>query len=114
MFLRRLRQLRISFGNNTYKEIRCEPNQQGDLLCLDTKDKEERGIKLTIKVSYIVAKHKLRAYAGEVKRKDISETEIVLGFSMSANNSPLGATQNAHAFLPLRDFGFKVCIASFV
>ncbi|MCJ1379785.1 hypothetical protein MMC17_002888 [Xylographa soralifera] len=110
MFLRRLRCLRIDFGNNAYKEIRCEPNQQGDLLCLTTKDKEERGVELTTKVSYIVAKHKIRAHVGEPKRKGVSETEIVLGFPMSANGSPLGATQNAHAFLPLRDYGFKFMI----
>ncbi|MCJ1284832.1 hypothetical protein MMC26_004169 [Xylographa opegraphella] len=110
MFLRRLRHLRIDFGAKAYKEICCEPNQQGDLLYLTTKDKEESGTEVTTKVSYIVAKHKMQAYASEPKRKGVSETEIVLGFPMSADDSPLGATQNAHAILPLRDYGFKFMI----
>ncbi|MCJ1402381.1 hypothetical protein MMC11_005601 [Xylographa trunciseda] len=110
IFLRRLRYLRIDFGNNAYKEICCEPNQHGDRVYLVTKDKEERGMELTSNVSYIVTKHKMRAYEGESKRTGVSETEIVLGFPMSAKEIPLGTTQNAHAFLPLRDYGFKFMI----
>jgi len=45
----------------------------------------------------------------EERRKGIKETEVRLAFPVNALGEPIQSTQPVHAFLPVRDFGFKVC-----
>lgn len=57
---------------------------------------------------YIMVKDTLEAYPDEEKRKGITESEIVLAFPVTAAGMPDVGKQNVHAFLPLRDYGFRV------
>jgi hypothetical protein len=42
------------------------------------------------------------------KRPGCSQSEILLGFPMSQADEPWTKSQNVYAFLPIRDYGFKV------
>ena len=112
MFLRRLRNLRIDLGKGASREIICEPGQQDDILRLTTKICNEAGRQQTTNVPYLMTKYEMLALANEPKRAGVINTEIVLAFPMMATGAPLQSTQNVHAFLPLRDYGFKVWVTA--
>ncbi|KAF4630462.1 hypothetical protein G7Y89_g7676 [Cudoniella acicularis] len=46
----------------------------------------------------------------EGRRRDVTSTEISLAFPINSEGAPEISTQMVHAFLPVRDFGFKFLI----
>lgn len=44
----------------------------------------------------------------EERRRGVEKTEVRLAFPVDDSNKPLDEAQRLHAFLPVRDFGFKV------
>jgi hypothetical protein len=44
----------------------------------------------------------------EVRRVGVTQTEVALAFPIDREGVPVESTQLVHAFLPIRDFGFKV------
>jgi hypothetical protein len=109
LFLRKLRSLTIdialSLGNlkkniEIYRYDTPDPNVinierllNGDCISSD---------------NYLMVTHIAEAYQPEPKRKNVKESEIVLAFPISENGNPIFRTQDVHAFLPLRKFGFNV------
>jgi hypothetical protein len=64
-------------------------------------------------VKYVTRKHTVRKMPPESKRLSVSQSEIVLAFPIAdANEEPLPTTHQVYAFLPIREFGFKVVAMS--
>lgn len=57
---------------------------------------------------YLKVTHNTNTYTKDEKRKDVTESEIVLAFPLNENEEPLKETQSVHAFLPLKSCGFPV------
>jgi hypothetical protein len=59
---------------------------------------------------YVVKYHQIPNMPKESKRPGVSCSEIILGFPITENNQPKRESQQAYAFLPIRDYGFEVRI----
>jgi hypothetical protein len=59
-------------------------------------------------MKYIVMRHRARNLPSEQKREGVSESELLLAFPVDENNEPKLDPQQVFAFLPIRDYGFKV------
>jgi hypothetical protein len=59
---------------------------------------------------YFKVKVIAKTYLQEDKRKGISESAVVLAFPLTENEGPNIGIQAVHAFLPLRSYGFSVCL----
>jgi len=69
---------------------------------------------------YIVFRYPVSNLPPEPKRKDLTTSEIVFAFpsiksdptssSRRARRLPILGTHKVYAFLPIRDYGFKVCV----
>jgi hypothetical protein len=46
----------------------------------------------------------------ESKRQGVSSSEIILGFPITDDNQPRRESQQAYAFLPIRDYGFEASL----
>ena len=53
-----------------------------------------------------------KAWEGEKQREGVKNSETVLAFPVTSEGIPLESSQQVHAFLPIRDFGFKVFFSS--
>lgn len=53
-----------------------------------------------------------KAREGEKQREGVKTSETVLAFPVTSKGTPLESSQDVHAFLPIRDFGFKVFFSS--
>lgn len=105
LFLRTLRVIQLGFPD--VHDVRfAREDLRGNLVRL--KRKQERTE--TVTDIYLLVKHN-QSMAGvvEPKREHIADTEVVLAFPLTSEreNSPLIGPRDVHAFLPLRDFGFK-------
>jgi len=58
--------------------------------------------------SYKIIRQPISGLPPEPKRPDCHESEILLAFPLGESSEPLPASQNVYAFLPIRDYGFKV------
>jgi hypothetical protein len=58
---------------------------------------------------YMVVRHPVRDLASDPKRPGYVESELLLGFPVTSDGSPVVKSQFVHAFLPIRDYGLKVC-----
>jgi hypothetical protein len=61
-----------------------------------------------IPMSYIAMRHRARNLPSEQRRDGVSESELLLAFPLDENNEPKLDSQQVYAFLPIRDYGFKV------
>ena len=109
LFLRRLRCLTIkgplgSLGEEVSIEIHRSMFND-DVVTLR---KVEDGHSSTEK--YFKTKGIAKTYPQEDKRKDISESVVVLAFPLTENEEPKISSQDVYAFLPLRSYGFNVCV----
>jgi len=105
IFLRRLRTIVVTIvGPNeqiTTKELtRTEGLIEGQEAIHLSQDNTQ--------MSYIVMRHRARNLPAEQKREGVSESEILLAFPVDENNQPKLDSQQVFAFLPIRDYGFKV------
>jgi len=48
----------------------------------------------------------------EDKRLGMNKSTITLAFPVNGENAPRERKEKVHAFLPIRDYGFKVCLSS--
>jgi hypothetical protein len=64
---------------------------------------------VTKKQVHGLAKNENRTYTEEEEEKrSYSTAEVILAFPVSATAEPIIEHQDVFAFLPIRDFGFKV------
>jgi hypothetical protein len=109
MFLRQLRQINLTVTQAdgqvwTRKLWRRDRVADGSLITT-----LHRGNSIS---EYIVIKHHALQLPGEDKRRGCSESEVMLAFPISdIERTPTGDTESVYAFLPIRDYGFKVGIA---
>ncbi|KAL1708425.1 hypothetical protein EV121DRAFT_197087, partial [Schizophyllum commune] len=59
---------------------------------------------------YFVVHHTVQGMPEEEKRRDIRSTEVTLAFPIDKEGAPQARAEYAHAFLPLRKYGFKFII----
>lgn len=104
LFLRQLRVLCVTIPGVTL-EVRRTDDGDRDMVSL------ERILNGTREVeTYILVRHMAQTPVEEPGREDVKESEIVLAFPVTENQEPVTKQQEVHAFLPLRCYGFKVCI----
>jgi len=53
-----------------------------------------------------------KAWEGDKQREGVKTSKTVLAFPVTSKGIPLESSQDVHAFLPIRDFGFKVFFSS--
>lgn len=59
-------------------------------------------------INYIITRHKISGLREERKRPGISDSEAMLAFPIAASWQPVAQNQHVFAYLPVRDYGFKV------
>ncbi|KAI0052020.1 hypothetical protein FA95DRAFT_1533561 [Auriscalpium vulgare] len=107
LFLRQLRSLNIALAVDGHRSRltikRSEPD--GDIVTLS---RVENGI---LSVSrYIMVRHIATTLPAEPKRDGVEESEVVLAFPVTDKDEPMISSQDVHAFLPLRSYGFSFII----
>jgi hypothetical protein len=105
IFLRRLRTIVVTIvGPNdqisTKKLTRTEGRIEGREAIHLSQDNRQ--------MNYIAMRHRARNLPSEQKREGVSESELLLAFPVDENNEPKLDPQQVFAFLPIRDYGFKV------
>jgi hypothetical protein len=108
IFLRRIREinLRITTSDDYTWSARLTRNDTWDGKNLFTV--LSRGDSAT---RYLVRKHVVIHNTPEKKRPSCSESEMLLAFpDFNCFNKTQITSQSVYAFLPIRDFGFKVCV----
>jgi hypothetical protein len=109
LFLRKLRILRIDIAlsdmsRNKQIEIRSLKEDSNVV----TLERIDNGISSS--QQYFIVKHMASTYPDEKRRENIRKSEIVLAFPIDENGGPQINPQPVHAFLPLRNCGFTVCL----
>lgn len=112
IFLRKLREINITVQETPSvmwkttlgrKDVESIEDEEEELISL-LQDGDSR--------SYKIIRHPISDLPLEPKRPDCHESEILLAFplrrSLSIVEEPLIASQKVYAFLPIRDYGFKV------
>jgi len=54
----------------------------------------------------------MEGLGGEEQRGGVKSSETILACPLTSEGTPLESSQHVHAFLPIRDFGFKVLFSS--
>jgi hypothetical protein len=106
IFLRRVREIHLSVTKNDGSTWSTRISRA------DTWELDNLIITLNQEDSYhqyLVTKHIVNHIGHETKRADCSESELLLAFPISTELKKVRSTsQNVYAFLPIRDYGFKV------
>lgn len=106
IFLRKLREINITVQETPFPiwktTLRCQDVEttEGNELISLLQDEDSR--------SYKIIRHPISDLPPEPKRPDCHESEILLAFPLGKFEEPLIASQNVYAFLPIRNYGFKV------
>lgn len=105
IFLRRLRKIVITIvGANDTPATRTLTRAE-DLIegkeAIRLRD-DEKGM------NYLVIRYRARNLPSEEKRDGVRESELLLAFPVDDDNQPKLDAQEVFAFLPIRDYGFKV------
>ncbi|KXX78121.1 Heterokaryon incompatibility protein 6, OR allele [Madurella mycetomatis] len=108
LFLRKLKEVRVSISirDGTDSETAIKRSDQDDGSGLRYVTLSKGGTYQR----YLVASYIAQDLAQDSKRPGYTESELVLGFPVGFDNSPILTSQNVHAFLPIRDYGFKYLI----
>jgi hypothetical protein len=102
MFLRKLRELNINVDEGPRKLSREEhTTPEGERL--KTLKEQSNGSR-----TYKITHHLATNLPFDSKRPDCNQSEITRAFPLSDTNEPQLEPQNVYAFLPIRDYGFKV------
>ncbi|GAB1315628.1 hypothetical protein MFIFM68171_05838 [Madurella fahalii] len=109
LFLRKLKEVRVSISNRGGLDWetaikRTDQNDRSDGLRYVTLNNGD------VYQQYMVTSFVAQDLARDPKRPGYTESELVLGFPVGFDNSPILNSQNVHAFLPIRDYGFKYII----
>jgi hypothetical protein len=106
LFARRLELIKLSFRNTKgsviVKDVRKETDKsyQGNSVVISTGERE-------VSEHYILRRHTVEGMPPETKRPSIKKREIILAFPYR-DDVPLIEDQQTFAYLPIKDFGFKV------
>jgi hypothetical protein len=106
IFLRKLREINITVQQMPFAmwktTLRCQDVEakEGEELVSLLQNGDSR--------SYKIIRHPISGLPPEPKRPDCHESEILLAFPLDKLSEPLIVSQNVYAFLPIRDYGFKV------
>lgn len=105
IFLRRLRTIVVTIiGPNDQMSTKTLKRKEGHI-------EGKEAIHLSqddTQMNYIIIRHRASNLPLEQKREGVSESEVLLAFSVDENNVPKLDPQQVFAFLPIRDYGFKV------
>lgn len=110
LFLRKLRALSIAVrgvtpGGATDIEVLRIDDDDRNMVSLERIHNGEHSVE-----GYIIVRHLAQTTMEEPSRRNVNESEIVLAFPISEHREPVTKMQEVHAFLPLRCYGFKVCL----
>lgn len=97
LFLRKLRELNVSINGHSLRLSRSD--SEDGITVLRANQEEKR---------YVMVKADVQKLPSELKRPDVTNSEVVLAFPVSSTDAPIIADQDVHTFLPLRSFGFSV------
>lgn len=61
-------------------------------------------------LSYTVFRHPVLQLPPDRRRAGCKQSEILLAFPSNSSSEQRTESQNVYAFLPIRDYGFKVCL----
>jgi hypothetical protein len=109
LFARRLELIKLSFqntgGSMITKDVSKETDKshQGNNVVICTRRPGQEAVS----DHYILRRHAVEGMPPETRRPSIEEREIVLAFP-HRNGVPLIEDQQTFAYLPIKDFGFKV------
>lgn len=106
MFLRRIEEISIQVdqpGRESWeKRIWKTRDDRGEIGVVNLHDGSDN-------LQYLIQAHNVKNLPAEEKRPDWSETSILLAFPVvEAAQEPRLLLQNVYAFLPIRNYGFKV------
>jgi hypothetical protein len=102
IFLRRLREINIT-ADETVGKLRREDRTTSDGEELITLQEHHSGSR-----TYKIIHHLATDLPFDPKRPDCNQSEIILAFPFGDSNERQMESQNVYAFLPIRDYGFKV------
>lgn len=109
LFLRQLSMLKIETcltGQDPWDvHLKRETTNDPDVVKLT----HWRGSRMT-RDDYFVVRHTVQGMPDDDKRKGITSSEVTLAFPIDKNGAPIAREEYAHAFLPLRKYGFKFVI----
>ncbi|KII91731.1 hypothetical protein PLICRDRAFT_173538 [Plicaturopsis crispa FD-325 SS-3] len=108
LFLRRLRSLNIDIAfEGTRRNVKIARRDKGEHIT-----NLERVVDgaLDLSQDYHAVTHTASTYIGEAKRDGITQSDIVLAFPVGRDGRPDIRTEEVHAFLPLKNFGFHFMI----
>ncbi len=97
LFLRKLRELNVVIDGHNLNLSRSE--SEDGITILRANQDEKR---------YVMVRTDVHDLPAELKRANVTKSEIVLAFPVSFTDTPVIADQDVHTFLPLRSFGFAV------
>lgn len=104
IFLRRLQRITVSIsepGRTTWRSNFFRTEIKNDLIRL---------VENNNACDYIVKRHKVSNMPNESKRQGVTSSEIIIGFPITEDHKPKRESQQAYAFLPIRDYGFEVSV----
>lgn len=106
IFLRKLREINITVQETPF------PIWKTTLRCQDLETTEGKELVKLLQDGdsrlYKIIHHPISGLPPEPKRPGCHESEILLAFPLDQFEEPLIASQNVYAFLPIRNYGFKV------
>ncbi|KAL1659087.1 hypothetical protein GGF50DRAFT_131293 [Schizophyllum commune] len=109
LFLRQLNTLKVetalSGQNPQTIHFKYRTTDDPDVITL-TRWEDHR----TTRDTYFIVHHTVQGMPEEEKRRDINSTEVTLAFPIDKEGAPQARAEYAHAFLPLRKYGFKFII----
>lgn len=105
IFLRRIREINLSVKKKNGKVWASRLSR------LDQSDSDQLIVSLSrdhFCDKYLITKHIVPHDGHELKRQGCTQSKLLLAFPLSARSKHNGSTENVYAFLPIRDYGFKV------
>ncbi|KAJ9663682.1 hypothetical protein H2198_000694 [Neophaeococcomyces mojaviensis] len=105
MFLRKLRHIKVEFVKNGLVTWKTELKRADGLVYDEPAVQLFHGSKI---MRYVVSTHTVRNLPEDARRPGVHESDIVLAFPISQADDPPLETEKAYAFLPIRDFSFKL------
>uniref|UniRef100_D8Q195 Protein NO VEIN C-terminal domain-containing protein n=1 Tax=Schizophyllum commune (strain H4-8 / FGSC 9210) TaxID=578458 RepID=D8Q195_SCHCM len=109
LFLRQLNTLKVetalSGQNPQIIHFKYRTTNDPDVITL-TRWEDHR----TTRDTYFIVHHTVQGMPEEEKRRGINSTEVTLAFPIDKEGAPQARAEYAHAFLPLRKYGFKFII----
>lgn len=108
LFLRQLRALNVTVPGATQHaalQMRRSDGPGDDLVSLERIDDGESKIE-----RYVLVRHLAQTPSQEPGREGVEQSEIMLAFPVTETREPVIEKQEVHAFLPLRCYGFNVCL----